>query len=237
LPRPSGNTRRSAQGSLLTLPSPGPGAIARPFAVPHLHDDAGVTPASLSDSQPGSIVLGLCRRVAWLPETAATGLGDSNGSEPGPRLGLDSSPHLSDEPTSWPGTTRPRWSRPGASLSDSLFRHLVRTATLPRPGGTSARRNQLPGWARRIRRNPRHGSSTTATRPTYRGRPGGQGCWVIARRVPRSGAGGRLAGPARARAARRGGGPGLAPTLLQRLADTLQLQVAVVLLGDVELLN
>src|SRR6266545_3439370 len=59
--------------------------------------------------------------------------------------------------------------------------------------------------------------------------------------APRSGGGRRLAGLARAararRAGRRGGGPGLAPTLLQRLAHTRQLQVAVVLLGDIQLLR
>src|SRR6266545_3990816 len=59
--------------------------------------------------------------------------------------------------------------------------------------------------------------------------------------VPRSGGGRRLAGLARAAlarpAGRRGGGPRLAPTLLQRLAHPRQLQVAVVLLGDIELLR
>ena len=72
-------------------------------------------------------------------------------------------------------------------------------------------------------------------------RPGCQGCWAIAPAVLGSGGHGRfagLAGAALARGAvRPGDGPGLAPTLLQRLANTGQLQVTVVLLGDIELLG
>src|SRR6266545_4124137 len=78
------------------------------------------------------------------------------------------------------------------------------------------------------------------TKPTASRAARCQGSW----RSPggsQSGGGRRLAGLARAararRAGRRGGGPGLAPTLLQRLAHTRQLQVAVVLLGDIELLR
>ena len=60
-------------------------------------------------------------------------------------------------------------------------------------------------------------------------------------RVLGSGGGGRLAVLARAALARgggrRGGGSGLASTLLQRLALAREVQVAVVLLGDVELLG
>src|ERR687888_558566 len=81
------------------------------------------------------------------------------------------------------------------------------------------------------------------TGPTASGSAGLSGSKAIAWALLGSGGDGRFAGLAPAAPARGaicgggGGGPGLAPTLLQRLAHPRQLQVPVVLLGDIQLLG
>src|SRR5215218_9013635 len=91
-----------------------------------------------------------------------------------------------------------------------------------------------------LRLGPRHGFSTIDSGPPASRSARCQGSSATAPAFLGSGRDGRLAGlapTALARGTIRRGGPGLAPTLLQRLAHPRQVQVAVVLLGDIQLLG
>src|SRR5829696_9589597 len=90
-------------------------------------------------------------------------------------------------------------------------------------------------WSGRRHRHSTSETRLTASRSAGRSRLQGDRSASLG-----SGGDGRFAGLAPATLARgavRGRGPGLAATLLQRLAHPGQLQVAVVLLGDIELLG